>query len=345
MSEIIVQNKKLGKADRVFVIAEIGINHNGSVGVAKEMIKTAKNVGADAVKFQFIKADDFCSPDSEYHKLFKEIELNKGEFKELQDFAKSHGIIMFTACSQIEGLDFIENANFPLLKIGSPNITNIPLIKRMSKIPKPVILSTGMSTIEEVREAADIIKRKNPYPPILLHCISNYPAKFQEVNMKSVQTLDNEFPDSLVGFSDHTTDSRAAITAVTLGAKVIEKHFTLDKNMDGHDHWFSADPAEFKKLVIDIRRTEEALGSGKKSPTEGEKKMVKYGRRYLVATSGISSEEILRKDALSIKRIRSNEDTDIENLIEPKYLDDVIGKRVKKDIETYEPITWDKLYK
>lgn len=344
MSEIMVDGKKLGKENRAFIIAEIGINHNGSVDIAKEMIKTAKNVGADAVKFQFTKADKFCSPDSDYHQLFKEIELHKDELKELQGFARSNDIIMFSACSQVEGLDFIENANFPLLKIGSPNITNVPLIKRMSKIPKPIILSTGMSTIEEVREAVDIIRRTNPYPPILLHCISSYPAKFQEVNMKAMQTLDKEFPDSLVGFSDHTTDSRAAIMAVTLGAKVIEKHFTLDKNMEGHDHWFSSDPDEFKKLVNDIRSTEEALGSGTKSPTDSEKDMIKYGRRYLVASSSISSGETLRKDSLSVKRISSDEDTDVVKLIEPRFLDKIAGKRLKKDIEANSPITWDILH-
>lgn len=335
MTEIAIGKKKIGDGHRVFIIAEIGINHNGNIDTAREMIKTAREIGADAVKFQLIKTDQFCTRDSKYYEMFKDIEFSEDEFHELYDYSKKQGIIMFTACSQLDGLDFIEKAGFPLLKIGSPNITNFPMLERISTILKPIILSTGMSTMPEVEDAIKIIRKKNPFPLVILHCVSSYPASMEETNLRAIKTLKNAFPHSIIGFSDHTTDSRAAIAATALGSKVIEKHFTLDKKMEGHDHWFSADPEEFKKLIADIRETEKALGSGLKEPQKSELEMIKVARRYIVASRDIEEGETIQKEMLDLKRIEG------ENGIEPKFMKKIHGKIAKEKIKKGEALTWD----
>jgi N-acetylneuraminate synthase/N,N'-diacetyllegionaminate synthase len=334
MTEIDLGEIKIGNGHPVFIIAEIGINHNGDVEIAKEMIRVAKKIGANAVKFQLIKTDMFCSPKSRYYSIFKNVELKEEDFQELLDYSRSQSIIMFTASSQLEGLDFIEKAAFPLLKVGSPNITNIPLLERISRINRPVILSTGMSTLGEVEYAVNIISRKNPYPPVLLHCVSNYPTDIEETNLLAIKTLRCAFPSSIVGFSDHTRDSRATIIATALGAKVIEKHFTLDKKMEGHDHWFSSDPEEFKQLVEDIRITEKALGTGTKRPQKSELKMIKVARRYIVAAEDISAGEIIQDHMIDFKRVEGIG-------IEPRFMNIILGRQAKKSIKKGEVITWE----
>ncbi|OUU13559.1 MAG: hypothetical protein CBB97_26015 [Candidatus Endolissoclinum sp. TMED37] len=261
---IIKKNKVIFEYDKPFLIAEVGINHNGSLALAKKTILKAKKSGASAVKIQTFKTESFCQNSSKYYSLFKSVELNAKQVSSLYKFAKQNNILLFSSVFDEWSTDLNYKNKAQLLKIASGDITNLPLIEYASKKKLPIIISTGGSTIKEIEEAVKTVYLINKKIKIaLLHCVSKYPAKADECNLKSMLIIKEKFKLP-VGFSDHTIGIETSISAVALGAEIIEKHFTLDKNLPGPDHKLSSDPDEFKKLSLVIKTAYLSIGNKKK---------------------------------------------------------------------------------
>jgi N,N'-diacetyllegionaminate synthase len=342
---IFIGKRKIGEDETVFIIAEAGINHNGELKLAKQLVDKAKESKADAIKFQTFRTEDLVTKKAdmaEYQKrnigkgqsqyeMLKEKELSYDEFKELKKYCNEKGIIFLSTPHTEDSIDFLEPL-VPAYKIGSGDLTNLPFLEKVAKKDKPIILSTGMGTLGEVEEAVNTIYAQGNKDLILLHCVTNYPAAIENVNLKAMITLKNTFK-TLVGFSDHTLGITIPIAAVSLGAKVIEKHFTLDKNIKGPDHKASLNPEELKEMVIEIRKVEKSLGNGIKKPIKEEEKIKKVVRKSLVTSCDIKKGDIITKDKIKIKRPGTG--------IEPKYLDEVIGKKSKKFIEKDKLLKWD----
>lgn len=340
-----IGNRLIGDAEPCFIIAEAGVNHNGDINLAKKLIDAAKAAGADAVKFQTFKAENVVVKDAqkaEYQKettgvgesqygMLKKLELTEEDFRELADHAKEKEILFLSSPFDKESVDLLYELDVPAFKIGSGEITNFPLLKHIAKKGKTIILSTGMATLGEVEEALNVIRSEGVEKVILLHCVSNYPARIEDVNLRAMETLKQAFKLP-VGFSDHTLGITASIAAVALGACVIEKHFTLDRNLIGPDHKASLEPDELKEMVKTIRDVEKALGDWIKRPTINEEEIKKIARRSIIAKMDISEGTVITEDMLDIKRPGTG--------IEPKYFDFVIGMRAKKDIKKSDIVTW-----
>ena len=335
--KIRIEDKLIGEEEPCFIIAEAGVNHNGSVELAKKLIDAAKDAGADAVKFQTFKAESVVVKDAqkaEYQKettgegsqyeMIKKLELAEEDFRELADYAEKKDIMFLSSPFDKESVDLLHELDVPAFKVGSGEITNLPLLRYIAKKEKPIILSTGMSTLGEIEEALDVIRSEGVEDIILLHCVSNYPARIEDVNLRAMGTLKQAFKLP-VGFSDHTLGITAPIAAVALGACVIEKHFTLDRNLPGPDHKASLEPDELKKMVKAIKEVEKALGNGIKKPTKEEKEIKKAARKSIVAKVDISKGTIITEDMLDVKRPGTG--------IEPKYLKFIIGRKAKEDIK------------
>jgi len=341
-----ITNKHVGEEEHCFIIAEAGVNHNGSVELAEKLIDAAKDAGADAVKFQTFKTENVLTQNAEkaeYQKettgvkesqydMIKKLELTEYDFKELADYAKEKDIMFLSSPFDKESVDLLDEMNLPIFKIASGEITDFPLLKHIAKKGKPIILSTGMATLGEVEEALNVIRSEGIEDIVLLHCVSNYPAKMEDVNLKVMETLKQAFKNS-VGFSDHTLDNTASIAAVALGACMIEKHFTLDMNLPGPDHKASLEPDELKEMVKAIRDVEKALGDGIKKPTKEEEEIKKVARRSVVAKGDIPKGTVITEDMLDVKRPGTG--------IEPRYLEMIIGKGAKIDIKKDDLITWE----
>ena len=337
MEKIRIGDRLIGEEEPCFIIAEAGVNHNGSVELAKKLIDAAKDAGADAVKFQTFKTENVVVKDAqkaEYQKettgegsqcdMIKKLELTEEDFRELADYAEKKDIMFLSSPFDKDSIDLLNELDVPAFKVGSGEITNFPLLRYIAKKGKPIILSTGMSTLGEIEEALDVIRSEGVENIILLHCVSNYPARIEDVNLRAMGTLKQAFKLP-VGFSDHTLGITAPIAAVALGACVIEKHFTLDRNLPGPDHKASLEPDELKEMVKAIREVEKALGNGIKKPTKEEEKIKKVARRSIVAKVDISKGAIITEDMLDVKRPGTG--------IEPKYLKFIIGRKAKEDIK------------
>lgn len=346
MNILTIGDKKIGKDQPCFIIAEAGVNHNGDITLAKQLIEAAVDAGADAVKFQTFRADAIvtftaekaayqkettASEESQYE-MIKQLELTYQEFNELYDYAGSKGIIFLSTPFDEESIGFLDELGVPAFKIPSGEITNILLLKKIAETKKPIILSTGMATLGEVEEAVTHLRQHGARDIILLHCTTSYPASIHSVNLRAMETLRCAFKVS-VGYSDHTEGITIPIAAAAMGAKVIEKHFTLDQSLPGPDHRASLEPVELKAMVLAIRDVERAFGDGVKCPCAEEMAIKKVARKSLVASADIQVGDILKKSDLTIKRPG--------NGIEPKYLDVLIGKRVRKAIFKDQVITWD----
>lgn len=332
---------KLKSSSSTFVIAEIGCNFEGDMELAKEMIVKAKESVCDAAKFQtFIPeklvtrtAPKFweisgCPGETQYDEFKQMPQLNFEQYKDLKKVADDCGIIFFSTPSDEESADMLDEVGVPLFKIASMDLTHIPLLKHIAKKSKPIILSTGMSTIDEIKTAIDAIKSEGNNQIILLHCITNYPTQIEDANLNMILDIKQNFPEYIVGYSDHTKmpESLAIITAaVGIGARVIEKHFTFDKTRPGYDHEISADYEDMKRIVESIRTIEKALGSSIKKPTLSEEKVRHLARRSIVARTNIPKGTVITKDMLDIKRPGTG--------LEPRFLYQVIGKKAKKDIK------------
>ena len=345
--KIRVADRIIGEGYPCFIIAEAGVNHNGKISLAKKMIDAAKNADADAVKFQLFSAERIvtkAASKAEYqrkstgsgtqYEMLKKLELSGRDFEELSSYAEKRNIIFLVSVFDEEGVDFAERLNVPAFKIPSGEITNLPLLEYIGRKGKPVILSTGMSTLEEVREAVNAIMGGGTDSIALLHCVSNYPAKPEEVNLRAIETLRCTF-GLPVGLSDHTIGITIPIAAVALGATIIEKHFTLSRKLPGPDHAASLEPDEFREMVRRIVEVEKAMGDGIKRPTKSEELIKKKIRKSIVARVHIPKGTVITRQMLSIKRPGTG--------LAPKYLEKVIGKKAKKDIKADELITFEKL--
>ena len=318
MDKIKIGTRFVGEGEPCFIIAEAGVNHNGDLELAKKLIDAAVSAGADAIKFQTYKTDSLVIPDSEkaeyqkkttgvedsQYKMLKELEFGMNEFQELSKHAKNKSIIFLSTPFDIPSVDLLEKVGVPAYKISSGDLTAIPLIKYVVKKGKPLILSTGMASMDEVNDAIDAIKEidcKMLEKTILLHCSSSYPAAIKYVNLKAMNTLHNVFRLS-VGYSDHTEGITIPIAAVSLGAHVIEKHFTLDKTLPGPDHKASLEPKELEYMVTNIRNVEAALGDGQKTPNPEELKNKDVARKSIVAKVDIEEGTVITEEMLDIKR-------------------------------------------
>ena len=314
LKNIQIGNKIIGVGKPCFIIAEAGVNHNGSFLLAKKLVDAAVRVKADAVKFQIVKASEVVTKKAgllEYqtknakhqktqYELIKELELTSNNFIKLKEHCDKKGIIFLASFVTPDAVDVMGNL-VPAFKIASPDLTNDPLIKKIALKKKPLIVSTGMATLEEVKKAKKIIEKTGNNKIIILHCTSSYPCPFEEVNLNAMLTLRNEL-NCFVGYSDHTVGITVPIMAVTLGASVIEKHFTLDKNLPGPDHKASLEPNEFLKMVKEIRIAEKALGDETKRASATEKKNMLLIRKSIVAVRPILKGEKIVEEMLAMKR-------------------------------------------
>lgn len=336
----------LEKNKPTFIIAEVGVNHNGSVKTAKKLINAAKEVGADAVKFQTFKTEEIVTKNAqkaEYQKkttdedsqyeMIKKLELSPNDFRELANYADQKDITFLSSPFDIESVDLLYELGVPLFKLGSGEITNFPLLEHIADKGKPVILSTGMADLGEIEEAINLFKNKIP-ELILMHCVTSYPARVEDVNLKVIKTLKCAFKLP-VGFSDHTMGIEMDVAAVAMGACALEKHFTLDKNMDGPDHKASLEPAEFKEMVNAIRNVEKGMGTGIKKLTIEEAEIKDIARKSIVANVDIPLGTVLIKSMLTVKRPGYG--------IEPKYFKSLIGKVTTSKIHKDDILTWDML--
>ena len=330
---------------KIFVIAEAGINHNGSVANARKMIAVASEAGADAVKFQTFKSEEVISkyaPKAEYQKattgteesqldMAKKLELSKSEFEELACYCKGKKIIFLSTPFDFDSIDFLNELGLDTFKIPSGEITNLCYLRKIGGLGKKVILSTGMANLGEVGDALDIIVKAGCSKDniTVLHCNTEYPTPMKNVNLLAMNTIKKAF-DVDVGYSDHTLGIEVPIAAAALGAKVIEKHFTLDKNMVGPDQRASLDPLELKSMVKAIRNVEKAMGDGIKRPSKSEQKNIPIVRRSIVAARNIQKGDLFTEDNLGVKRPGTG--------ISPMLWDEIIGKRASKDYQQDELI-------
>ena len=348
MREIKIGDKMIGEGELCFIIAEAGVNHNGDINQAKKLIDVAKGAGADAVKFQTFKAEELVTRGvgkAQYQKettdakesqfeMLKNLELTEREFKELFNYAQKKGIISLSSPFDKRSVDLLDGLGIPAFKVPSGEITNFPLLKHIARKKKPIILSTGMSNLGEVEEALEVIREEGVEEIVLLHCVSCYPAKVEDMNLRAIETLKQVFKLP-VGLSDHSLGITIPIAAVALGACVIEKHFTLDKNLLGPDHRASLEPDELRQMVMTIRDAEKAMGGGVKRPTKEEEENKKVGRRSIVARVDIPWGTTITEEMLDIKRPGTG--------LEPKYLEEIIGRVTEIAIKKDEAITIGKL--
>jgi N,N'-diacetyllegionaminate synthase len=331
--------------NKVFIIAEAGVNHNGSIDLAKKLIDVASDSGADAVKFQTFKAERLVSKSADkadYQKkttdakesqfdMIKKLELDLDTHKELISYCKTKNIMFLSTPFDQDSIKLLDDLGLEIFKIPSGEITNLPYLRDIGKLGKKIILSTGMSDIGEIEDALDILidsgtKKENI---TILHANTMYPTPMEDVNLKAMQTIGNTF-DITFGYSDHTLGIEVDIAAVAMGAGVIEKHFTLDKMMEGPDHKASLEPNELKAMVEAIRNIEIALGSGIKKPSKSEMPNMQIARKSIVANVNIKKGEIFTQKNITIKRPG--------NGINPMRWDDIIGTIAQKDYEIDELI-------
>jgi sialic acid synthase SpsE len=334
MKEIQIQGAKIGDSQPTYFVAEAGLNHNGDLNIAKHLIDEAFNCGADAIKFQTYKTSEFLTKNSEYLDFFENVELSYEEFKELNDYSKNIGITFFSAPFDINSAEFLIKLGVPCFKIASSDLTNHPLIQRVAKTKTPLIISTGLSTMKEVENAVNTCMNEGNNKIILLHCIANYPTLPNEVNLSSMKTIKKKF-NLPVGFSDNGDSNLVDLVAVSMGANIIEKHFTLDKNFEGPDHSFSIEPKNLKMLIQQIRQIELMKGDGIKVPQKSEKENINAIRKSIYANKEISKGESLGEENISIKRPAIS--------IQPEFYNEIVGRKVNKNIKIDEPINWQDL--
>lgn len=330
-------------SNHVFIIAEAGVNHNGDINLAKRLIEEAAKAGADAVKFQTFKASKLVTKDAKMavyqeqntgviesqYDMLKKLELDYEDYPELIKHCEENNIQFMSSPFDIESLEFLSQYNLAYMKIGSGEITNIPLLRAVAKSSKRVILSTGMSNIGDIERALLTLSEEDLDEIILLHCNTEYPTPYEDVNLNVMKTLERVFAVR-VGYSDHTIGIEVPIAAVALGATVIEKHFTLDKHMEGPDHKASLESSELKQMVQSIRNIEKSIGSTVKTPTQSEIKNRDIARKSIVASRKIIIGETYTEENLTVKRPGTG--------ISPVMWDFVIGRKAIKSFEEDELI-------
>jgi N,N'-diacetyllegionaminate synthase len=329
----------------VYIIAEAGVNHNGDIQLAKRLCDAAKDSGVDAVKFQTWKTENIVTKsaplavyqeqnissksDSQFEML-KKLELSYVDFIELQKYCERIGVRFLSTPDDEESLEFLSGLNLDFIKVGSGEVNNIPYLRQIGAKKQPVILSTGMSFLADVERAYNILIESGARSVALLHCTSNYPCPMDEVNLKAMTTLRAAFKCE-VGYSDHTLGIEVPIAAVALGATIIEKHFTLDRNMDGPDHKASLDPEELTAMVRAIRNIEVALGDGIKRPNKSEEETAKVVWKSIVARHKIEKGSVFTDQNLTVKRTGDG--------IPASFWDMVVGKKANRTFAEEQVIT------
>ncbi|MGZ3903966.1 MAG: N-acetylneuraminate synthase [Bacteroidia bacterium] len=333
-------------AKKVYIIAEAGVNHNGSIDMAYQLIDKAKEIGADCVKFQTFKAEQIVtasSPKANYqlkvtdaeesqYDMLKKLELQKEDFKKLKDYCEKKAIDFMSTPYNFEDADLLNDIGVTVFKIASGQVAELPFLKYVAAFKKKMIVSTGMASMQEVKDAVDAMHSTGNKDLVILQCNTDYPSKVEDTNLLAMLTMRDELKVK-VGYSCHVPTNYACFAAVALGAEMIEKHFTLDKTLPGPDHSCSLEPSEFKELIEGIRSVEKALGTGIKIPSESEQKNTYGMRRSLVAKADIKSGTVLKLEHIAFKRPM--------NGLSPNYLDKIIGKKVKKDLAKDAPFTKD----
>lgn len=338
-----IAGRLVGKGQPVFVIAEVGVNHNGSIASAKKLIDAAQAAGADAVKFQMCDPNEMVAVDAptaayqekttkgeSHYNLLKRLYFGPAEHKVLIAYAKKRGIIFFSTPFSIKDARELIKLHMPTFKVGSSDTNNTPQLRIIAKAGVPVILSTGMTDIAEVKNSVAILKKAGNNKIIVLHCTTAYPTDDEDVNLRAMLTM----RDTLklpVGYSDHTPGTDVSVAAVALGACVIEKHITLSKKLPGPDHFASLEPKEFVELISRIRRTEKILGDGRKVLTPGEKIIARVARKSIVAAHDIPKDKVIAWHDLAYKRPGTG--------LAPTYADSLLGKTAKRLIKKDEQLT------
>jgi N,N'-diacetyllegionaminate synthase len=333
--------KKLAK--KTYFIAEIGVNHNGKLALAKQMVDSAKKSGADAVKFQTFKADSLVSPktpkvkyqrksiDSKisHYEMIKSLEFSKENHIKIKNYCKKKSIEFISTPYDIESAKFLNKIGCNIFKTSSADIVDLELHEYLAKNKKTVIISTGMSTFEEIGKCIKIYKNNSNKNFILLHCVSNYPCSFNALNLNVIPLMRKKY-NCIVGFSDHTKDYEAAKISVSLGGKLIEKHFTVDKKLPGPDQKASILPKNFKEMILQVRKTEIILGKKIKKCQKEELEMKKISRKSITLNKDIKTGQILKKEFVNLKRPGTG--------LYYSELTKIIGKKVKKDLKkNYQP--------
>ena len=331
----------------IFIIAEVGVNHNGDISIAKKMIDEAKKAGADCVKFQTFKAEEFVSDSNQTYtyksqgkeikesmmEMFVRYQFTKEEWIEIVSYCKNKDILFSSTAQNSSDLDFLMSiTELPFLKIGSDDLTNLELLSYYGSKNIPMIISAGMAYAFEIEDAVSAIRDAGNEDITVLHCVSSYPTHSTDVNLKKIPIIRDAF-NVKVGFSDHTIGSASAVGSVCFGATVIEKHFTLDNDMAGPDHWFSINPKELKRYVDDIRFIEKALGNGQLKPTLKEIEMRKVMQRKIVYSNNLLKGDIVTKDDFDFKRAEIG--------IEPKQVKFLVNRTLQKDVQKEDIVNLD----
>ena len=319
----------------VYIIAEAGVNHNGSFEMACRLVDAAKNAGVDCIKFQTFKSSELVSHtakkaeyqkastgDSSQQDLLKQLELSYDEFLELKAYCDKVGICFLSTPFDLDSIAFLNSIDMPFWKIPSGEVTNLPYLEAIGRTGRPVVMSSGMCEISEIEAAIHALRTSGTEDIKLLHCNTEYPTPFEDVNLKAMQTMREAFGLE-VGYSDHTKGIEVPIAAVAMGATIIEKHFTLDRNMEGPDHKASLEPDELKQMVSGIRHIEMALGDGNKTPSPSEMKNISVARKSIVAKKNIKAGELLSEDNVTVKRPGMG--------ISPMRWHEVIGQKAIRD--------------
>ena len=347
IKEIKIYDKTIGINSPIFLIAEAGVNHNGKLSLAKKLVDVAVKAKVDAIKFQTFNANELMlktTPKVEYQKvnednsenfyeLIKKLTFTEKDFIELKKYCDEKDIGFLSTPFGESAVELLEKINVPVYKISSGDMNNLPFLRLICTTRKPIFLSTGMANLDEVKESVDFIKMNNINDIVIFQCTTRYPASLDEINLNVIDTYKKEFPDNFIGFSDHSLGFEASIGAAAKGAKVIEKHFTLDKKMEGPDHKASLNPTELKEWVTKIRDLEVALGTYVKHPTTNEIEIAKIVRKSIVTKKNLKKGDILREDNITIKRPGVG--------ISPREFNRIIGKKIKRDLQKNSIILWE----
>lgn len=329
-----IDGRIIGPGHPPYLIAEIGINHGGDAAVAKDLLAAAVEAGAQAAKFQAYSAAALLTRHSAYFDIIERCQLSADTFEALMASARNIGLTMFASVFDEESAGMMEALGAPAYKIASGDLTHHPLLRHVAGFGKPMIVSTGGATMGEIEAALGAIRDAGPTTPVaLMHCVSNYPTEAGDTNLACLDTMARQFGVP-VGFSDHTIGSTAAITAVALGANMVEKHFTLDRNAEGPDHKLSVEPADLHALAEDLKTTWRHIGSPAKAPVESPE-LISHIRRGVTANQTIAEGARIERAMLGVKRPATG--------IAPEHLPKLVGRTADREIEADSPITWDML--
>lgn len=347
MKKVKIGNRLVGEGEPVFIVAEAGSNHDRKLGQARRLIDVAANAGADAVKFQTFSADKIVvktGPKAGYmekvsekesvYEIFKRIELPREWHRELVEYASKKGLIFLSSPFDEEAVDLLDGLGVPAFKVASGELTNLPLIKYMARKGRPLIVSTGAATMDEVGEAVSVIRSTGNKKIVLLHCVANYPAAPEDANLLAMSALKKRFKLP-VGYSDHTLGTATPLAAVALSAVMIEKHFTLSRKLPGPDHFYALEPNELKAMVDGIRAVEKMRGTPIKKPVKAEREIRKLARRSIFAKVDIPAGAAIKREMLVALRPAIG--------LEPKHIGSIVGKKAKRAIKRHEAVTWEKI--